>query len=311
MIPNFIHFVFGLNSDFGDKGFSFVHYLAVVSAWKVNRPENIFFHYCYEPNGIWWENAKPYLSLNRINSPTKIFDRPLEHYAHKADVVRLEVLMKYGGIYLDMDVICINSFKPLLQEVFVMGEQPRRGLGNSVMLARRESEFLRIWYESYRDFDGNRYDHHSIAIPHTLAQRYPSLIHVLDEYAFFYPMWQDPTQNALWSDKSPIWHWPVLKKVIRHIYVKTYNMLSSSRLTSPYPPLSHLLGGREWQFDRLKQSYCIHLWETAWWNQLQQLTPQVIVKNNGNLPRIIRQVLGQDLIPMLFDTRNIDITSNE
>ena len=295
IIPNIIHFVFGLKSDFGNMGFSFIHYLAVVTAWKVNRPKTIYFHYCYEPGGTWWEKAKPYLTLNHISSPTEIFNRPLKHYAHMADVIRLEMLMKYGGIYLDMDVICISSFKPLLHENFVMGEQPRRGLGNAVILSTQESKFLQIWYESYRDFNGNHYDHHSIRIPQTLAWRNPSLIRVLDEYAFYYPMWNDPTQVALWSDTSLILKWPVIKKIIRHIYVLLHNSTLPSQLKSPYPPLPHLMGGKQWQYDKLSQSYCLHLWETAWWDQLQQLTPQSVIEGQGNLPRIIRRVLGPDL----------------
>lgn len=299
MIPNIVHFVYGLKSDFGGKNFSFVHFLAVVTAWKVNRPETIYFHYVYEPSGEWWEKARPYLTLNRIPPPTEIFGRPLEHFAHKADVVRLEMLMRYGGIYLDMDVVCINSFRPLLQETFVMGREYGLGLCNAVILSSADSEFLRIWHEQYRDFDDAQWNYHSVRLPLKLAQQYPSLIRVLDEYAFFYPLHDDPTHTALWSDKSLLRQRLVLKKVIQHARVRLHNLVSPTRLESPYPPLSHLLGGGRWQLDRLGQSFCIHLWESIWWEHLQRMTPQAVVESRGNFPRIIRQVLGQDLAPIL------------
>jgi len=299
MIPNIIHFVYGLKSDFGGKGFSFVHFLAVVTAWKVNRPETIYFHYAYEPSGEWWEKAKPYLALNRITPPTEIFGRPLEHFAHKADVVRLEMLMKYGGIYLDMDAVCVNCFQPLLQETFVMGKVHGLGLCNAVILSSPDSEFLRIWYERYHDFDGTCWDYHSVKLPLKLAQQYPSLIHVLDEYAFFYPLFNDPTHTALWSDKPLLRQKLVLKKVIEHVGVGLHRLISPKRLEFPYPPLPHLVGGRRWQLDRLSQSFCIPLWESIWWEHLQLMTPQAIIEGRGNFPRIIQQVLGQDLIPVL------------
>ncbi len=60
MIPNVIHFCFGLSQDHGGKPFSLVHYLAVRSAVEVNRPDAVRFYYCYEPSGEWWERARPY-----------------------------------------------------------------------------------------------------------------------------------------------------------------------------------------------------------------------------------------------------------
>lgn len=58
MIPNIIHFVFGLEPDFGGKVFCLVHYLAIKSALLVNKPDKIFLYYCYEPKGnMWWEKA--------------------------------------------------------------------------------------------------------------------------------------------------------------------------------------------------------------------------------------------------------------
>ncbi len=55
MIPNLVHFLFGLKADFGGKPFSLVHYLAVKSAYEVQRPTAIYVHYIHLPTGHWWE----------------------------------------------------------------------------------------------------------------------------------------------------------------------------------------------------------------------------------------------------------------
>lgn len=34
------------------------------------------------------------------------------HTAHKADVIRMEALLTYGGIYLDFDVLVVRAVPP-------------------------------------------------------------------------------------------------------------------------------------------------------------------------------------------------------
>jgi len=196
MIPNIIHFCFGMKPDFGGRPFSYLHYLAIKSASEVNRPEKIFFHYHYEPRGLWWKKAKPFLTLNQIEAPQEIFGRPLKHYAHQSDVVRLDALIKHGGIYLDSDVICLKSFSPLLKHEFVMGIQPGRGLCNAVMLASPSSQFLKIWYDEYRWFRSEGKDEfweeHSVILPARLAEEHPDLIHIEEQRSFFFPNYDSP-----------------------------------------------------------------------------------------------------------------------
>jgi hypothetical protein len=81
MIPNIIHFIFGLRQDLAGTQFSFIHYLAIKSADECNKPAAINFYYKHEPSGEWWEKSKRYLTLIKIEPPTEIFGNPLMHYA--------------------------------------------------------------------------------------------------------------------------------------------------------------------------------------------------------------------------------------
>jgi hypothetical protein len=125
MVPNILHFVFGMAPDFGGKPFSLVHYLSVRSAVELNAPEHAYFHFEYEPSGEWWEKAKPLLTLNRIVAPERIMGNELRHVAHKADVVRLKMLNETGGIYLDLDTISVKPFTGLLNTSFLIGQELR------------------------------------------------------------------------------------------------------------------------------------------------------------------------------------------
>ena len=100
-IPNIIHFVFGLKEQ--ESEFELYRYIAIKSAYDVNKPDKIYFYYYYEPYGYWWNKVKAYITLVKIIPPTEIFGNKLHHYAHQADIIRLQKLIEHGGIYLDMD----------------------------------------------------------------------------------------------------------------------------------------------------------------------------------------------------------------
>lgn len=191
-IPSQYHFIFGLSPDFGGKPFSLIHYLAIASCHAINKPASINFYYAYEPSGIWWDRAKPYLNLVRVGSPNSVYGRDVAHVAHKADVLRLMILLEHGGIYLDMDVLCLRPFAPLQKYDVVMGREYGVGLCNAVIMAKPGAEFIQRWLSEYRTFSKEEWNFHSVRLPATLAAQAPHLIHVLDHKSFFWPMhWRE------------------------------------------------------------------------------------------------------------------------
>jgi mannosyltransferase OCH1-like enzyme len=55
--------------------------------------------------------------------PTEIFGQKITEVFHQGDVAKLEVLREHGGIYLDYDVIVVNSFNPLRRYPATYGEK--------------------------------------------------------------------------------------------------------------------------------------------------------------------------------------------
>jgi len=45
--------------------------------------------------------------------PEYIHNQRLSHIYHRGDVAKIDVLLEYGGIYLDYDVIVVNSLDPV------------------------------------------------------------------------------------------------------------------------------------------------------------------------------------------------------
>jgi len=192
MIPNVFHYCYGMLPD---ARFGFLEYLAIKSAYEVNRPQRIYLHYQHACSGPWWDKACELVTLRPTTAPTSIFGRPLNHFAHRADVLRLLRLQEEGGIYLDIDTLCLRPFTDLLTQQCVMAWQGRHGLCNAVLLSEPRGAFINAWVESYREFRATGYDRywdeHSVLVPARLARdpRYRPHLTILDRKAFFFPLW--------------------------------------------------------------------------------------------------------------------------
>lgn len=202
-IPRDFHFIFGLKPQ--TEEFHIVWYLCLKSCIEVNKPENIFFYYEHEPFGPWWDKIKPRLTLVKLKDVDYGFDETLydKHwegqfikihdltYAHKADFLRLKILLEQGGVYADMDTLFV---KPYPTELFhsscVLGaENPDAGLNslcNAVIFSQAGSEFIEKWLmQTHIVFDGT-WNRHSCREAAILSEENPDLINVLEQDCFFH-----------------------------------------------------------------------------------------------------------------------------
>ena len=77
--------------------------------------------------------------------------RPLRTAAHRADVLRLQLLIEHGGVYLDLDFLVLKPLSPLLHgpKDFVIGREGAtsdggfHGLCNAVLLAKPNASFAK------------------------------------------------------------------------------------------------------------------------------------------------------------------------
>ena len=256
MIPNIFHFVFGLAEDFGGKPFSLCHYLAIKSALDNNKDFTARLYYKYKPTGKWFEKIEPELELVPITPPKEIFGRPLLHIAHQTGVIRLQVLLEHGGIYMDLDTICVKSFKPLLNNPCVLGIQGENvghveGLCDGVILAQRGSLFLKHWLFSYQSHRSKGRDEHwgehAVFMPYFLSAQFPSLIHIESHTSFHYPLYHQPHLRMMFEE-------------------------------------SH----------KFTEAYCHHLWETVSWEKyLKDLTPELIFNKDTSYNLLARRYLDE------------------
>jgi len=211
-IPKVLHYVFGMARDFGGKPWSLVHHVCVKSAVERIAPKRTYLYYEFEPTGPWWELSRELVTPVEIEAPRKIFGRPLESMAHRADVARLQKLLEHGGIYLDADVLVQRSFDDLLDHSTVLGQEgvdAEWGLTNAVILAEPQAPFLRRWLEEYRSFRGTgqldcSWNEHSVQLPWKLAQKHPNEVTILPHTAFFWPLWVEDHLRWIFESDEPI-----------------------------------------------------------------------------------------------------------
>lgn len=190
-IPNIIHFVFGLKPQKDE--FLFVYYLSILSAYIVNKPDNIFFYYYYEPYGEWWDRLKekiPVIIFERVELPTHIGKKEIKHFAHKADWIRMNKLYEKGGVYMDIDTISVQSYKSLLKNNTVLGYEIKEDnlICNAVMMTSPQSPFFKLWLKDYeKEFEPDGWGEASIHLPGKINYKYPNLATVLSENTFFRP----------------------------------------------------------------------------------------------------------------------------
>ena len=189
-IPNIIHFTFGFQKQLTE--FNFVYFMSIYSAYILNNPKCIFFHYFYEPYGYWWDKIKIILVLNKITDIDNIYigEKKVLKYAHKSDKIRMDMLFKYGGIYLDIDTISIKPLsiiKKYYEYDFVIGIESKNllykksdidnissnikfdkfnSLSNAIMCSKKGSKFLNIWINNYEKyFNPELWSEASIILP--------------------------------------------------------------------------------------------------------------------------------------------------
>jgi hypothetical protein len=256
VIPRLYHFFVGFEEG---QPFDLRHHLAVASAVRVNDPCQTFIRYVHEPAGEWWEKTKTLdsVSTGHVVVPDAVQGRPLRHYAHRCDVARLLILKEMGGVYLDIDTVCLRPFGDLHHEKCVMGRQKSHrgkaeshGLCNAVLLSERQGSFVKRWLHEYHWFRSRGrdpyWDEHSVQVPLRLSRGTPpGELTVLGERAFFFPLWDQ--MEFLFESEEP--HW-------------------------------------------FAESYAVHLWESLTAEKwLNRMTPQWLAESPCNLARIARETL--------------------
>ena len=138
-IPNNFHLLYeSLNEELE------IHiYFSIKSIININNPSKIYFYYCKLPSGLLWDKIKNNLILQKLNIP-KIYLKDIKLFFEKNKyIIIYKNLIEYGGIYLDINSICINPIKDLLKYNFVKSKN------NEIICSEKKSYMACKYYQFF------------------------------------------------------------------------------------------------------------------------------------------------------------------
>lgn len=130
---------------------------------------------------------------------------------------------EYGGIYLDTDQVLLKSVDKFRNNDATIGLDYGTAAANSLIIAKKNAMFIKLWYESYRTFtrtDGNK---HSQDSPYRLAEKHRSLVNMAG-YQFSFPNVHQ--LSSLYSKNLPFGD-----RFGMHLHYKLHNRFYKKKLT--------------------------------------------------------------------------------
>ncbi|KAK2174027.1 hypothetical protein NP493_835g03012 [Ridgeia piscesae] len=202
--------------------------ISVMSSLRFIQPERIMFWHDYVPTGKWWtlirqkiNKTTTALLMMQRDAPTAIFGRRVVHSDHQSDIVRLEAVMKYGGIYHDLDVVVVRPLGRLYNYYTTVGVESRDRLCNGFFMSVANATFLRLWYNSYRTYQSIFWNFHSAIIPGFIARTQGGLVHVEID-TIHTPSWEASGLRQLYGD-GVFYNWTARNYAV-HLWYRFHNV---------------------------------------------------------------------------------------
>ncbi|XP_012937541.2 uncharacterized protein LOC106011666, partial [Aplysia californica] len=105
-VPNVVHLI-----NYGSEELVFRNAIGLYSVLTILKPCLVLLHGDVIPRGLNWFTVLP-RATRMVFVPrtplTRINGRAIKHIQSSADITRIDVLLEYGGIYLDSDMVILK-----------------------------------------------------------------------------------------------------------------------------------------------------------------------------------------------------------
>ncbi|QIL73830.1 hypothetical protein G7048_25335 (plasmid) [Diaphorobacter sp. HDW4B] len=221
------HFICGLSPQ--TEPFHLVHYLCLASCLAVNQPDELNVHVRNEPYGPLWDRIKGRVTLRHIDEEStkgftlayyaehaegRLIAKHANNYAHEADFIRLAVLAREGGVYVDIDTLFVEPYPgSLYTESCVLCEEGASLSGegvlspvlcNAVIFAQPGSSFIEQWArEAKVVFDGT-WSKHSCQLATKLWNQLPGQLRIAPRQWFYHFGYDRNGIRSLFEHAAPV-----------------------------------------------------------------------------------------------------------
>lgn len=232
MIPKIIHYCWFGGGPKGKKE------LKCIESWK---------KYCHDYEIIEWNETN--VDLDIMPFVKEAYDA--KKYAFVSDVVRLWVLINYGGIYLDTDVEILKPFDIFLDNVGFIGFESQDYLNTGQCVgAEKDNQIIMEMFDYYKNIHFIKSDgsynyincpriNTEVLVNHGLQRN--GKFQVIDDFAVFpvdyFNPYDDPTGKLNLTENTYSIHW----------YSKSWlnkNAIIRSKISKPLHRLQRMIRGK-------------------------------------------------------------------
>jgi GR25 family glycosyltransferase involved in LPS biosynthesis len=130
IIPNIFH-IFNYLDYTNKNDIEVYKFFSIKSIIEINKPTILYYYYYSLPNGFLWEKIKNLLTPKKI----EITDNK--------ELLIYNALLDHGGIYININSLCIKPFKPLLKFNFI------KSRNNEIICSEKNSYIVQKFFEYY------------------------------------------------------------------------------------------------------------------------------------------------------------------
>lgn len=182
LIPNIAHMVW-----IGGGSMNFLFYMGVLSLIYVAEVDHVYIHGDQPPTGEYWEKIKhnPKLLWIYRRPPRYVYGQPISVLSHISDVWRVELMIQYGGIYMDTDAVFVRKLTPEIRaydavsslDSWPKGHPPYPDVINfGVCAGKRNAKFWTLFRETFSEYYDNDWAYNGLSRPYQVWERHPDLL---------------------------------------------------------------------------------------------------------------------------------------
>ena len=182
-IPKIVHYVW-----FGRQEMTFIMYLSMLSTLFIASPEMVYIHGDGGLYGPYFEKISqdPRVMLIKHQQPYYIYGHHIVHKQHLSDILRADILLKYGGIYLDWDVVWLRDPEEIINAgydaVGNFDHMPQANFPNTinlgVFMAKPKSVFVKRWQDAFKAYRSNDFLYNAVLLPYKIYEKYPQHLYI-------------------------------------------------------------------------------------------------------------------------------------
>ena len=183
VVPRIAHYVW-----FGGGEMEFFFFLSVLSCLYILDLQAVHIHGDQQLYGKYWDQLHLENRFHYIYRPIPetIYGSSLKYIEHKADVALLDIMVHYGGIHVDPDMIFIQKLNTIFWRYDAIAA-PARTTANEpfpvlinwgVFLGRPNAPFWWLVQKAQRNFLAEEWNWNSARVLYKIYERNPHLLKI-------------------------------------------------------------------------------------------------------------------------------------